>query len=268
MKIFHINRKNSLKSYTRHSNKFSRVFLENILLENQLQYLTRKYPDIDPEIIQQAIDFDRRSAEKLVFGLQKGIINSLNADSLAAVANIDPHAKISNKSEANLAYEEEIKSAKSINPIYWQWILRVRRANPKAVFDEGIFHYLEAENIKTEDIKDKSLEEINLESEKWHENQFKTQKTGGVYQLGPDSPEALEVPPYAWVPVYTADARVEGDKMQNCIGSYCRPSEDTLIFSLRNRFNNPHVSISLKKLYFRPVIRESRKSKTIEFLVL
>ena len=223
------------------------LFIESLLVENQIDYLTKKYADIDPALIQQAVELDRKNAEKLVLGLQKGIITQIEPESVAAVADLDPFAKVSNKSEAELAYDQAIRDAKSINPKYWQWIVRTRKLNPEAQFDESIFHYLEAEGLTSEQIIDKSLDEINLASRAWHDEQFKDQESGGTYSLTPEKDAVLKIGAYAWVPVNEKDQRVEGQKMQNCIGTYCTVSDTTKIFSLRNKFNNPHVSISIKK---------------------
>ena len=227
---------------------FDDRFLQKIFLEGQLEYLQKSYPDIDSTIIQQAIDFDRKNAEKLVFGLNNGTISNIDLDSLAAVADIDPHAKVSNKSPQDLAYEAAIKQAKSINLDYWQWIIKILKADPDATFDEGLFHYLEGEGHTAGDIKDASLREIQARSDQWHEEQFSNQKTGGDYELElKDSNITAKTGPFYWVQVSSNDAPVEGDKMQNCIGTYCRPSDDVLVFSMRNKFNNPHVSISIKR---------------------
>lgn len=242
MKICNINRTSPIIYY-----KSYEIPWTDILLENQEAYLTRKYPEVDPSLIQQAIVADKRNAEKLVLGLKQGIITQINDNAIAAVANLDPFAKVSNKSEADLAYEAAIKRAKSINPKYWQWILRLQKEDPNVQFDEGLFHYIEGAGLTDADLKKLSLEEVAEASHKWHEEQFANQKTGGSYNLGPDSPGATSVGPFFWVPVDKVDAPIEGKKMQNCIGTYCIPSDATKIFSLRNKFNNPHVSMSLKK---------------------
>ena len=223
------------------------LFIESLLVENQIDYLTRKYADVDPALIQQAVELDRKNAEKLIFGLQKGVISQIGPESLAAVADLDPFAKISNKSEAEIAYDQAIKDAKAINPKYWQWIIRTKKLNPEAQFDESIFHYLEAEGLTSEQIIDKSLDEINQASAAWHDEQFKNQESGGTYSLTPEKDAVLTIGAFAWVPVNEIDQRVEGQKMQNCIGTYCKVSDVTKIFSLRNKYNNPHISISVKK---------------------
>lgn len=219
---------------------------ESLILENQLEYLTNKYPEVSADLIQQAIDLDRKNAEKLVFGLKNNVITDIGPDSIAAVADLNPFAKAA-KSEAELQYEQAIKSAKQISPKYWQWILRIRKADPSANFEAGIFDYLEAEGLNTEDIKDKTLEEVSQLSQTWHEQQFQNQSTNGVYTLTPEKDAVLVVGSYTWVPVDTKDALIEGSKMQNCIGNYCKPSDTNKLFSLRNKFNNPHVSVQVQK---------------------
>lgn len=218
-----------------------------IIIEAQEDFLANKYPEVDKQLILKAIEFDRRNAEKLVLGLKQGVINDINKDSLAAVVNLDPYAKNVNKSATELAYDEAIKEAKRINLRYWVWILRVKKNDPDARFDESIFHYLEEHDLDAEDIKDQSLEEINLKSQQWHNEQFAEQEVGGTYKLGPESDEILlKIGAFTWVPVYSEDALIEGAKMQNCIGGFCKPSDKVKIFSLRNKFNNPHVSMSIK----------------------
>lgn len=231
---------------TKYSQARYDILFESLLLENQLEYLTKKYPEVDPQQIQQAIDLDRKNAEKLVLGLKSGTITAIEPGSVEAVAHLDPFAKASNKSATELAYDQAIKDAKQIHPKYWQWILRTKKDNPEAQFDESIFHYLEAEGLNTDDIKELSLDQISEASRKWHDEQFSSQQAGGSYTLTPQKDAVLTVGAYSWVPVNNVDARTEGSKMQNCIGTYCIPSENTKIFSLRNNFNNPHISLSVK----------------------
>jgi hypothetical protein len=247
MKIYSINRSESqfVEYIPEPFEGFDRFFYESILLEGQEDYLKKKYPEVDMALIQQAIEFDRKNAEKLVMGLRDGVINTLDQDAVAAVAELDPFAKKSNKSQADLEYEAAIKSAKEVHPKYWQWIIGQRKKDPDAEFDEGLFHYFEGEGLTGDEIKKLTLEKAREKSERWHRQQFASQEEGGTYKLSPDSPDAIKTGPFAWVPVYKADAKTEGKKMQNCIGSFCRPSADLKIFSMRNKFNNPHVSLSM-----------------------
>lgn len=224
-------------------------FIKIVLLENQERYLTNKYPEVSPELVRQAIAFDRRNAEKLIFGLKNGVIQTIDDAALAAVSDLDPLAKVSNKSEADLKYEEDIKSAKQISRNHWQWVLKQRRLDPSVQFDQSWFDYIDAEQISPEDLKNLSAAEVQSRSEAWHEEQFANQRIGGTYSLGPDSPEAYQVGPYYWLPVTEKDAILEGAKMQNCIGRYCKPSEHNKIYSMRNRLNNPHISMSVKNEY-------------------
>lgn len=226
--------------------KYCRSSLYNLLLENQLDYLTKKYPEVDPQLIQQAINLDRKSAEKLVLGLKRGIISDLGADSIGAVADLNPFEKVSNKSQSELEYDYAVKTAKQINPKYWQWILRVRKTNPDAQFDPSIFDYLNGEDLKTEDILNLTLPEITQASERWHHEQFADQNANGTYKLTTDD-AIFTVGSYSWVPVPLEDAKTEGAKMQNCIGRYCIPTDVKKVFSMRNAYNNPHVSISMEK---------------------
>lgn len=230
---------------------YDELLLEALLFENQEQYLIRKYPEVSPELIQQAIELDRRNAEKLVFGLQTGAISELGPDAVERVANLDPFAKVSRKSEADLAYEAEIRAAKQISPKYWQWIIRVRKTNPDAEFEAGIFHYLEDQELDTADIIDKSLEEINADSARWHQEQFANQEAHGTYikQL---KDGIFTYKQFTWVPVPAEDSGIEGAKMSNCIGRHVIPQETAAngkpplrIYSCRNMFNNPHVSLSM-----------------------
>jgi len=216
-----------------------------LLVENQVKYLTDKYPDISPELIQQAIELDRTKAEKLVFGLKTGVITSIGPDSVEAVKDLDPFQK-KQKSQQELEYDALIKQAKGINNRYWQWILPILKRQPDTVFDESIFHYLESEEINSADIKDRTIEQVTEASRLWHEEQFARQRAGGDYQISPETgPVKLVSGKYYWLPVSTEDAKVEGSKMQNCIGKIVKPDEHTYIFSMRNKFNNPHVSVSV-----------------------
>jgi hypothetical protein len=212
---------------------------------NMIEYLTDKYPDISPELIQQAIELDRTKAEKLVFGLKTGVITSIGPDSVEAVKDLDPFQK-KQKSQQELEYDALIKQAKGINNRYWQWILPILKRQPDTVFDESIFHYLESEELNSADIKDRTIEQVTEASRLWHEEQFARQRAGGVYKISPETgPVKLVSGKYYWLPVSTEDAMVEGSKMQNCIGKIVKPDEHTYIFSMRNKFNNPHVSVSV-----------------------
>lgn len=216
-----------------------------LLVESQIKYLTDKYPEVSPDLIQQAIELDRTKAEKLVLGLKTGVITSLGPDSVEAVKDLDPFQK-RQKSQQELEYEALIKQAKSINARYWQWILPILKQKPDTSFDESIFHYLESEDLNSADIKDRTLEQINEASRIWHEEQFARQRAGGTYSITPETgPVILTTGKYFWLPVNTTDALVEGNKMQNCIGKIVKPDEHTYIFSMRNKFNNPHVSVSI-----------------------
>ncbi len=218
---------------------------DTLLVENQVKYLTDKYPEISPELIQQAIELDKAKAEKLVLGLKTGVITTLGPDSVEAVKDLDPFQK-KQKSQQELEYDALIKQAKNINNKYWQWILPILKKQPETVFDESIFHYLESEELNSADIKDRTLEQVNEASRLWHEEQFARQRAGGTYEISPETgPVLITSGKYYWLPVNTKDAMVEGSKMQNCIGKIVKPDEHTYIFSMRNKFNNPHVSVSL-----------------------
>jgi hypothetical protein len=229
--------------------------VESMLCEDQFDYLSRKYPEVDPDAIRQAIEIDRRAAEKLVLGLQKGVISSLEDPEAAvtATAELDPFTKVSKKSEADEAYAQQVAKAKEINPTYWQWIIRAWKENPEQQFDPSWFHYLEGNDLKTEDLLGSARvpggmtpEQVATASARWHEEQFAQQKVAGQYDRNIDDPEAVPVDGFFFVPVGPEDAQREGSKMQNCIGRYVKPSNTTKIWSMRNRFNNPHVSVSLE----------------------
>ncbi len=218
----------------------------HILLEDQRKYLTTKYPKIDPQLIDKAIATDRRNAEKLIYGLTTGVIKNLDnpRTALAAVMDLDPFAKQTKKSESELAYDQQVKQAKEISPKYWQWVLRTRKLNPKQQYDEGWFHYLDDSGLTLQEILAKKPEEIAAESERWHHEQFAQQENSGTYTS--TLSDGIQVADNYWfVPVTAPEAQVEGAKMGNCIGKHVKPSENTKIFSLRNKFNNPHVSISI-----------------------
>lgn len=217
--------------------------MDNVILEDQLDYLTRKYPNLDQEIVAKAIVTSPKYAEQLIIGLQQGIINQITPDSIGQVSHINPHEKQSKKTQAHIEYESRLKEAKRISKDYCQWILRVWKDSPEQQFDESWFHYLEGNDLSSNDILDQSVEEISVASVAWHNEQFAKQDQGGQYHLGIDDAVA-EYGGYWFVPVDPEDAKVEGAKMQNCIGSHVIPGQNYLVFSMRDRFNNPHVSIS------------------------
>lgn len=76
---------------------------------------------------------------------------------------------------------------------------------------------------------------------KQKENPFKT-ITGSLKNQN----IVLDLGDYKWVELKTEeDCREEGDAMKHCIGGY-RPSENHQLFSLRDKFNVPHLSISIQ----------------------
>lgn len=244
MKISRINRSDYVENNS-FNNLSWEYIIEEILLENQVEYLKKKYPSIDPANITLAIDTDRANAEKLVMGLRDGIISEITPEAVAAVSHLNPFAKVSKKSEQDLKYEAEIKQAKTISPRYWQWVLRVLRADPAIEIAPDVFDYISAENIPDQELLTKSYDEIKEESDRWHEQQFKDVEAGGVYSLGIEQATFVTKDKYYWVQVDSADAPIEGSKMQNCIGRHVKPSSTIKIYSCRNKFNNPHVSVSI-----------------------
>jgi len=219
----------------------------NLIVEQQIDYLTRKYGEqVDQELIQQAVDTSTRYAEKLLFGYVNGIIDSISSDNIELVKDLDPFKKETQKSESDIAFQEAIQKAKQINRRYWQWIVRVWKDEPTAQFDESWFDYLQYSDISDEELLKKSIAEISSESEAWHEEEFANQDVGGEYTKGIEDEDAEQIDGNWWiVPIYKEDAKIEGAKMQNCIGGYCNPSDNNHLFSLRDKFNNPKISIEI-----------------------
>lgn len=227
--------------------------LDLLLTEDLLDHLTKHFGDYVPlDQIQLAVQ-DPRNAMKLVYGLYKGVINSVDEPgALEKVAPLKPMSpekeqKQENKSEQEIEFERRKAKAREVSPKYWQWILQLWATDPNVQIDASVFDYLDAHELTPDNLKDKTYQEVAEASRTWHEEEFANQKVGGTYKRGPDDPDSFQVGDYAWVPVFEQDARLEGSKMQNCIGRYCVPGNDTRIYSLRNKFNNPHVSLSVKK---------------------
>ena len=219
----------------------------NLIVEQQIDHLTRRYgKQVSQELIQQAVDTSTRYAEKLLYGYVNGIIDEISLDNVEQVKDLDPFKKETRKSESDIAYEETVQKAKQISRKYWQWIVRVWKDEPTAQFDESWFDYLQYSDISDEELLKKSIAEISAESEAWHEEEFANQDVGGEYTKGIEDEDAEQIDGNWWiVPIYKEDAEIEGAKMQNCIGSYCNPSDNKHLFSLRDKFNNPKISIEI-----------------------
>lgn len=220
-----------------------------LITEAQIDYLIKKYGGKVPQdMISKAIEVSPKDAEKLVYAYANGIINGIDADSLPLVANVDPFMK-RQKTPEEIAYEEAITKAKSINRKHWQWIMKVLKANPEQEFQENWFHYIDASGITPDQLMNMKPKEIARKSDAWHAKLAK-QKGQGEYKIKPGDSGTTELSDGYWiVPVKSEDAKVEGSKMGNCIGKAVVPNSTTLLFSLRNNKNEPHASISFVNHY-------------------
>jgi hypothetical protein len=221
----------------------------DLIVEEQIDYLTRKYGEqVDQELIQKAIDTSTRYAEKLLFGYINGDIDSISHDNIEQIKDLDPFKRETQKSEADIAFQETIQRAKQINRRHWQWITRIWKEDPNAEFDQSWFDYLQYADMPNEELLTKSTAEISAESEVWHEEEFANQDVGGEYTKSIEDEDAEQINSNWWiVPIYKEDAKIEGAKMQNCIGGICVPSANNHLFSLRDKFNNPKVSIEIQQ---------------------
>jgi len=224
-----------------------------VLVEDLRSHLDKHYGDyVPPDQIDKAVQ-NPRFAVKLLYGLYKGVIQDVEEpgaeDKVASLKPVQPAKGIkqAGKSDQEREFERLKADARSISATYWPWIVRLRRTNPEIEIDEGIFDYLEHEGISLDDIKDQDYGVIAQQSEVWHKEQLENREEGGVYEVGPEDPRSMRVGNFWLVPVTEEDARLEGTKMQNCIsGAHVSNQSTGRIYSMRNRFNNPHVSIQIK----------------------
>jgi hypothetical protein len=233
------------------------IFVEDLglIIEAQIDYLSKKYggqADLArQDSIEHAVNVARQYgdlgvSEKLLYGYVNGVIDEISLDNVEQVKDLDPFKKETRKSETDVAYEETVQKAKQINRRYWQWIVRVWKDEPTAQFDESWFDYLQYSDIPDEELLKKSTAEISALSDTWHEEEFANQDVGGEYTKGIEDEDAEQIDGNWWiVPIHKEDAKIEGAKMQNCIGNLCNPSETRHLFSLRDKFNNPKVSIEV-----------------------
>lgn len=230
------------------------IFVEDLdlIIEAQIDYLSKKYGEqVDQELIQHAIDVaaqhgDLGVAEKLLFGYANNAIDEISLGNVERVKDLDPFKKEVQKSEADLEFDAKKHAAKQISKKHWQWIVRVWKNEPNAQFDESWFDYLQYAGMSDEELLKKSVAEISAESDAWHEEEFANQDVGGEYTKGIEDEDTEQIDGNWWiVPIHKEDAKIEGAKMQNCIGNLCNPSETRHLFSLRDKFNNPKVSIEI-----------------------
>jgi len=108
-----------------------------------------------------------------------------------------------------------------------------------------ISDYLNGANEFPEDLWEKSLNEMFVLAEEWH-NTLKGVESTGDYQ---DKEVVYKFDNgFTIVDVNTEnDLGVEGDKMGHCVGSYCDDvaSGRTTIYSLRDARNEPHATIEI-----------------------
>ena len=233
------------------------MLISSLILENQAEYLRKKYGDaVSMDDINLAIATDNSLAEKLIFGLCTGVIDNIGPESLDLVRDLDPFRRETQKSEANIKYEETQNKAQQINRQYYQWIIKVWKANGEDFpIDIQIFDYLAANDIAPGDIKDLSYELILRRSVQWHEEVQKVQRNYGVLQYNKDNtpgelPEGQNYEEYGgfyFLKLQRVDAEVEGKMMQNCIGGHMISSTgDRYIISMRNKKNYPVADIRVQ----------------------
>lgn len=143
-------------------------------------------------------------------------------------------------SSETIAFIEKIPNALSKDQM--KWLANAHKKNE--VFENdisdipSILDYLNAENVT---LGNKKFDEIKYESEDWHTCSFGNVKPGAyktkkiILQLKDG---------YSWVEVPVEDLKTEGDLMQHCVGRMKKYRSDSImILSLRDKNNNPHVTI-------------------------
>jgi len=159
-------------------------------------------------------------------------------------------------------YEEEIVDlATSISPKYSVWLAReIKNYSKKRNKNQPSKHiYKPWENIGRDinmvmdyikqndpDIMSMSYEEVQNESEKWHEELIlKQQEEDSTYK----SHNVVYTLPTGWeiVKLESEDCEPEGNNMGHCVGGYSRDVAEgrTEIYSLRDTKNQPHVTIEM-----------------------
>ena len=233
------------------------MLISTLILENQAEYLRKKYGDtVSMDDINLAIATDTRLAEKLIFGLCTGVIDNIGPESLDLVRDLDPFRRETQRSEANIKYEETQNNAQQINRQYYQWIIKVWKANGEDFpIDIQIFDYLAANDIVPGDIKDLSYELVLRRSVEWHTEIQKVKKDYGVLQFNkdntpgdlPDGQNFEEYGGFYFLRLQRVDAAVEGKMMQNCIGAHMiSPNGNQYIISMRNKKNYPVADIRVQ----------------------
>lgn len=106
-------------------------------------------------------------------------------------------------------------------------------------FDQSVFDYFKANNIQNPDM---SYNEAKHLSDDWHRQKYENKETK-KYVHGIETGE--KIGDMYMVPVTEKDEVAEGTNMNNCIGEFCRVGNGTHIYSLRDKNNNPHVSIEV-----------------------
>lgn len=98
------------------------MLISALLLESQLEYLTKKYgSDVDASLIQAAINLNPKMAEKIIYGLKTGVIDHAGDDIIWIVSDLDPFKKTVQKTEGHLKYEQLQKRAQEISRPYYHW---------------------------------------------------------------------------------------------------------------------------------------------------
>lgn len=171
------------------------------------------------------------------------IINQLNLNPIDKQQELQNRYKIKEllgvgKTQVNRE-DALTRRAKGINKKYWEWIYRLLVSNPSQRFDQSIFDYFTGMGFNPSNIWF-NYEEAKRESDKWHQEKYAAQEKK-KYKTPITAGERIG--DMYMVKLTPEDEEAEGANMGNCIGDQCHVDEYTSVYSLRDKNNNPHVSI-------------------------
>ena len=140
----------------------------------------------------------------------------------------------------NAVYKHETETMNNLSSVDNAEELQIHNNDIRYISD-----YLNGANEFPQDLWEKSLSEMFVLAEEWH-NTFKGVESTGDYQ----NKEVVYRfdNGFTIVDVNTEnDLGVEGDKMGHCVGSYCDDvaSGRVIIYSLRDARNEPHATIEI-----------------------
>jgi len=136
-----------------------------------------------------------------------------------------------------------VRKAKGINKQYYQWILKIWEQNSGQKFDQSVFDYLEFNEIDPLQSQ-MTYGDAKEQSEQWHIERYqKKEKSKYITPVTAGEP----VGDMFMVELIPEDEEAEGINMQHCVGEMCHVSETNKIYSLRDKKNNPHVTIEINK---------------------